>query len=668
MDNHTTTGEPRAMAATLIEVGNMISEAEAKRASDPGLALAMTEQAITRARSAGLDQSREMALVLLLRCRIQTELSNYTDALKAGTEARHVAEAAHDTSLIKSAALAVATIYGYQGIYDEALSYMHSAINLHQENCNTPDDLIWLARSLNSLGYTYVLMNDAKSALPHLKRSLAIMRVTPDKEIKSRVLDSLCCAYLSLDNPNQALVYALEAQQLATANHHLSVMAVAAAHTAKIYIAMQEYELAAQFLEQALKLAHDNQFLLIEAQIYHLYADLERVQGNADASYDWLNRALTVARKIDRKHHIADLLGDIARYYKEKRDFDQALNYTEQYHEARQAYASEQSTWRLKNLEIAYDVAQIKRENELMHQKNSALQNEIRNRQLSEYSVKLEEQVQVRTNELKLSNQQLKSALLNIEHKQHELAHAARMAAMGSMVVGIAHELNTPVGNCVLVASTLDDHTKRMGELIRSNTMRRSDLVSFIDTSEQSIGMLTKNLNTAVRLVNNFKQLAITRDNEDRRSFLLRQLTADIMAEHQKRQHEVAVELAWEIPQDLILASYPRALSQVMELMIDNAETHAYEHVAHPRLTIRAGSSAELVEIAFIDNGVGMSEQLMTHIFDPFFTTKLGHGSNGLGLTIVFNLVRNVLGGEVKVSSRLGVGSTFTVTIPRVVD
>ncbi len=670
MDDHSSPDQHPALdlPKTLLEISIMLSEAEPKRASDPGAALALTEQAINLARSAGLDQTREMGSVLLLRCRIQTEVSNYTEALKAGTEARHVADALKDNELIKSTSLAIATIYGYQGIYDEALDFMHRAINLHQEDCTSAEDLIWLARSLNSLGYTYVLMNEARSGLPHLKRSLSIMRVAVDKEIKSRVLDSLACAYLSLNNPNQALVYALEAQQLATANNHLSVMAISAVHTAEIYISLRDHQLAEKFLLQALKLARANQFLLIKAQAYQLYADLERLKGNADAGYTYLQKALAVARKIDRKHHIADLLGKIAQYYKDKRDFDQALNYTEQHHAAREEYASQQSTWRLKNLEIAYNVAQIKRENDLMHQKNTALQNEIRNRQLAEYSVQLEEQVQLRTNELKMSNQQLKSALLNIEHNQQELAHAARMAAMGSMVVGIAHELNTPVGNCVLVASTLEDHTKQLVELIQSNGMRKSDLITYIENSEQSIRMLTKNLATTVRLVTNFKQLAITRDSEERRTFLLNQLTNEIAAELQSRKPEIQYQILWEIPNDLILASYPRALSQVIELMIENAEIHAFEDRGDGLITVRAAASETLVEIAFIDNGVGMSEQLLTHIFDPFFTTKLGKGSNGLGLTIIFNLVKNILGGEIKVSSRVGFGSAFSISIPRVID
>ncbi|PRC94606.1 tetratricopeptide repeat-containing sensor histidine kinase [Solimicrobium silvestre] len=659
---------PLATAEILLKIDNIISEAEPKRSIDPATALELTGQAILLARLHALELSPELARALFLRCKILTEFSNYGEALKAGTEALNIAELHHDVRLVKSLLLSIANTYGYQGIYDEALNYMHRAINLHDAQSTEDEDLIWLGRSLNNMGYNYVMMGKSETGLPHLHRSLDILRKTDDKELLSRVLDSLSNAYLNLNDLATALPLALEAHQIAIENKHLSVMAISSAHAAKIYIKMHEIKLAEPFLHQALKLSTTNRFLLIKAQVLHLYAELEKQRHAPQASVTYLQKALVIAKKIDGNHHVADLLGELADHYKQHGEFAQALHYTEQQHEVREHYFSQQSGWRLKSLEIAQEVAQIKRENELIRQKNSALQNEIKNKQLTHYSEQLEAEVKLRTTELEKTNQHLKSALLNIEHNQLELAHAERMAAMGSMVVGVAHELNTPIGNCVLVASTLEDQTHQFLGLMHSDMMRRSDLANYLDKSEHSIRLLTKSLNNAVRLVNNFKQIAITRENQDRRSFFLHQLIKEIGDACNDHFLENPFEIEWEIPNDLTLVSYPNSVVQIFVLLIENAGLHAFEGRTNGVLNIAARLKEEDVLIEVNDNGVGMSAEVMTHIFDPFFTTKLGKGGNGLGLSIIFNLVKNILGGEIHVSSKVGLGSCFSISIPRVSD
>jgi signal transduction histidine kinase len=331
---------------------------------------------------------------------------------------------------------------------------------------------------------------------------------------------------------------------------------------------------------------------------------------------------------------------------------------------------------RLANGELSEPIA-LNREDELGHLAISleatrqALQRsfselEVKNQQLLEYSGTLESKVRQRTQELENANLNLESALANVNSAQNELARVERMAALGSMVAGVAHELNTPLGNCLLVASTLEEETKTLLRVMDDGAMRRSDLSRYITTASESTKLLLRGLQQSARLVGDFKQVAVDQSSAQRRQFTLLVMLQELAALLHSSLRKTPYTLELDIPANIELDSYPGPLGQVFTNLVNNAVAHGLDGRNEGHMRCFAQQQGDHVLIVFEDNGKGIPPEIINRIFEPFFTTKFGQGGSGLGLSITFNIITNVLGGEIRVSSTLGQGSRFEISIPLV--
>lgn len=289
---------------------------------------------------------------------------------------------------------------------------------------------------------------------------------------------------------------------------------------------------------------------------------------------------------------------------------------------------------------------------------------EEKNKQLLEYSTTLEMKVRERTHELEYANQHLETALSNISNAQTELARIERMAALGSMVAGVAHELNTPLGNCLLVASTLADETNQFMAMMNQGPMKRSDLSKYIETTNESTKLLLRGLQQSARLVGEFKQVAVDQSSTQRRTFSLEIMLGELAALLQSSLRKTPYTLELEIPDDIELDSFPGPLGQVFTNLVNNAVAHGFDGLDKGNMRCIAQKQGDHVLISFEDDGKGIPPEIIKRIFEPFFTTKFGQGGSGLGLSITFNIICNVLGGEIRVSSTLGQGTRFDISIP----
>lgn len=329
---------------------------------------------------------------------------------------------------------------------------------------------------------------------------------------------------------------------------------------------------------------------------------------------------------------------------------------------------------RLANGELNDPIA-LNREDELGHLATSleatrrALQRsfgelEIKNQQLLEYSSTLESKVRQRTQELESVNQNLELALNNVNSAQAELARVERMAALGSMVAGVAHELNTPLGNCLLVASTLEEETKHLVQLMDEGKMRRSDLNKYTNTAIDSTKLLLRGLQHSARLVGDFKQVAVDQSSAQRRKFSLLVMLQELTALLHSSLRKTPFTLELDIPTDIELDSYPGPLGQVFTNLVNNAVAHGLDGLSEGHMRCSATRQDEYVLIVFEDNGHGIPPEIIKRIFEPFFTTKFGQGGSGLGLSITFNIVNNVLGGSIRASSVPSHGTRFEIRLP----
>jgi len=269
--------------------------------------------------------------------------------------------------------------------------------------------------------------------------------------------------------------------------------------------------------------------------------------------------------------------------------------------------------------------------------------------------------------ELRQQAARLSTALTDLSAAQALVLGQEKMAALGRLVAGVAHELNTPIGNARMVASTLADHHQTLHHSVATG-LKRSALQDYVQQAEACTELLLRNLARAAELLASFKQVAVEHGGHQRSDFDLDELVQDVVQALQPllRQHRCTLEV--DVPSEVGLDSYPGPLSQVLHHLLHNALLHAYPSDRPDlarRILLQArrlpGAEAELVVQDF---GVGIETGHLGKVFDPFFTTRLGQGGSGLGLSIVYNLVRDLLGGQVEVSSVPGQGARFVVRVP----
>ena len=269
--------------------------------------------------------------------------------------------------------------------------------------------------------------------------------------------------------------------------------------------------------------------------------------------------------------------------------------------------------------------------------------------------------------EMRKAKEAAETALRNLRETQASLIEAEKLAALGRMVAGVAHEVNNPVGISLTVASALERKTERFSEAVSRGELRRSSLNEFIETSRNAAGQLVANLNRAAELIQSFKQVAADRNYSDQRTFDLADLTEQVMLSLRPGLRKQNLTLNVNCQPDLVMNSYPGPYGQVLTNLFLNAVAHAFPDGRGGTIEIQARESGrDNVEIIFSDNGCGMSLDVRRRAFDPFFTTRRDQGGTGLGLHIVYNIVTNRLGGRLDLESEPGAGTRIQIVLPRV--
>jgi signal transduction histidine kinase len=267
--------------------------------------------------------------------------------------------------------------------------------------------------------------------------------------------------------------------------------------------------------------------------------------------------------------------------------------------------------------------------------------------------------------ELKAAKEHAERALHDLQEAQQSLIEAEKLAALGGLVAGVAHEVNNPVGISLTVASSFARRCDQFSEEIREGAVRRSKLDEFITVSQEASKQLLANLNRAADLIQSFKQVAVDRSQAERRSFDLLEATEQIFVSLRPALKRSTVFLSIDIPVGIQMDSFPGPYGQVLTNLVLNALAHGFPHKKIGSIRVegtRFGN--DQVDIIFADDGAGMSEEIQRKAFEPFFTTRRNQGGTGLGLHIVYNIVTRRLGGRVRLESGIGRGTTFRIRLP----
>ncbi|QWG25545.1 PAS domain S-box protein [Bradyrhizobium sediminis] len=269
--------------------------------------------------------------------------------------------------------------------------------------------------------------------------------------------------------------------------------------------------------------------------------------------------------------------------------------------------------------------------------------------------------------EMRKAKDAAEAALRNLRETQNSLIEAEKLAALGRLVAGVAHEVNNPVGISLTVASSLERKTALFSAEVARGDLRRSSLTDFLEASRDASSQLVANLNRAAELITSFKQVAADRNYSDQRTFDLGDLTEQVVMSLRPGLRKHNLTLTVDCQPNLTMNSYPGPYGQVLTNLFLNSVAHAFPDGKAGQVDIQVRESGkDNVEIIFSDNGIGMSLDVRRRAFDPFFTTRRDQGGTGLGLHIVYSIVTNRLGGRLDLDSEPGGGTRIQIILPRV--
>lgn len=287
------------------------------------------------------------------------------------------------------------------------------------------------------------------------------------------------------------------------------------------------------------------------------------------------------------------------------------------------------------------------------------------NLQLQTLNDELESRVTERTRALSQSNHELEFTVDELRLAQRQLVESEKMAALGNLVAGIAHEINTPIGIGVTAASHLETESKRFAERIDAGQLSRSELGRYVEESRASSALILANLTRASRLIGSFKQVAVDQSDEAAREIDLKRYLEEVLTSLQPALKQTSHSIELKCPEGVLLLTYPGALSQIVVNLVMNSLQHAFAGIEHGHMLLHCETYDQEWLLLYRDDGVGMSEAVCARIFEPFFTTRRGQGGSGLGMHVVYNLVTQRLHGSIDCLSEPGRGMEIQVQLPR---
>lgn len=255
-----------------------------------------------------------------------------------------------------------------------------------------------------------------------------------------------------------------------------------------------------------------------------------------------------------------------------------------------------------------------------------------------------------------------------LETARSSLIQSEKMAALGNLVAGIAHEINTPVGIGVTAVTHLREEAERFEETYKQGLMKKRDLENFLNISRTSTEIVESNLVRASQLVRSFKEIAVDQSNDDVREIALLDYVNQIITSLRPKLKNRPILIDMDISSDLRARLNSGAFSQIITNLIMNSLVHAYNEGDKGHIKIEINADKQDMIFSYEDDGKGMDATTVSKVFDPFYTTKRGQGGSGLGMHIVYNIVTQKMGGRIQCVSTPGQGVLFTVRIPKCIE
>jgi signal transduction histidine kinase len=283
---------------------------------------------------------------------------------------------------------------------------------------------------------------------------------------------------------------------------------------------------------------------------------------------------------------------------------------------------------------------------------------------LLDLNAHLEERIVERTEQLRQANQELQVTLENLKLAQNQLVESGKMAALGILVAGVAHEVNTPIGICIAAVSQLKSDLDNISKVFTSKIIEKKEMGEFISSGNEGMQLVEKNLKRASELIRSFKQVSVDTSIEQCREINLKEYLGEIIFSLKPIMRNSKAEVVIQCPDNLVCFTYPSAIFQAITVLVINSIEHAFKPGTHGKISIEVQLSDNMVNIHYCDNGAGIPAENIPRIFEPFFTTRRGSHNVGLGLSIAYNLITHMLQGNITCKSNVGNGVDFHINFP----
>ncbi|MCW9047714.1 MAG: HAMP domain-containing histidine kinase [Gammaproteobacteria bacterium] len=262
------------------------------------------------------------------------------------------------------------------------------------------------------------------------------------------------------------------------------------------------------------------------------------------------------------------------------------------------------------------------------------------------------------------TNRNLIDSIEKLNSTRDQLVQNEKMASLGELVAGVAHEINTPVGIGVTAASHLQDTISIFTKKFEIGKITKTEFARFLHNANEGSEILLNNLHRAAKLIRSFKQIAVDQTSEDRRNFNIKETIEETLLSLQPRIRKTRVKIKLECPEDIEIDSFPGSYSQIISNLITNSLIHGYKENDKGLININVTTSTKSILIKYCDDGCGIPEENLSRAFDPFFTTRRGLGGSGLGLHLVYNIITQQLKGEILITKNREKGLCFEINLP----
>lgn len=284
--------------------------------------------------------------------------------------------------------------------------------------------------------------------------------------------------------------------------------------------------------------------------------------------------------------------------------------------------------------------------------------------EIKQLNQSLEEKVNQRTIALREANQELLTTLERMHQYQNQIVESEKMASLGQMVAGVAHEVNTPIGLGITSSTLLRDKLAEISQSFEQKTLTSSQLKRFIDNGVENLDLIYRNLNRAAELVSSFKRVAVNQDGELNSIVNMHELISNVMLSMRADLLVKDPNVVIHCSSQLMFETKVGPLQQVLQQLLSNSVIHGFRDNQNNEIEITVERNESSLIIDYYDNGIGVDKSIKKRIFDPFVTTKRGEGGSGLGMHLVYNLVTQALGGSVYFDDQSSKGTRFIITLP----